>query len=108
MPPTTLGAMADRKAGAASRRTKGGRTTPKSTKTAMRPSAETGRYTPPVPKSQKVSPRWVPILMFALLLGGVLVIVLNYLNLLGHASNGKLLIGLALITAGFVTATNYH
>jgi hypothetical protein len=46
--------------------------------------------------------------MFTLLIAGVLVIVLNYLNLIGHASNGKLLIGLALITGGFITATNYH
>jgi hypothetical protein len=94
---------ADRRTGAASRRTKGGRTTPK----AERP-ADRGRYTPPVPKSQKVSPPWVPVLMFTLLVAGVLVIVLNYLNLIGDASNGKLLIGLALITGGFITATNYH
>ena len=96
--------MAERK-GASSRRTKGGRTTPK----ASRPTTtESGRYTPPIPRSQKVSPIWVPILMFALLIAGTLVIVLNYMNLIGHASNGKLLIGLALITGGFVTATNYH
>jgi hypothetical protein len=96
--------MADRKAGAANRRTNGGRTTAR----AARPTTESGRYTPPIPRSQKVSPRWVPILMFTLLIAGVLVIVLNYLNLIGHASNGKLLIGLALITGGFITATNYH
>ncbi|MDQ4131770.1 MAG: hypothetical protein M3179_00860, partial [Actinomycetota bacterium] len=37
-----------------------------------------GRYTPPVPRSQKVSPIWVPILMFVCLLGGMAMIILNY------------------------------
>jgi hypothetical protein len=68
-----------------------------------------GRYTPPIPREQKVSPRWVPVLMFALLGVGVLVIVLNYVGLLpGDTKNSYLLLGLLLITAGFVTATNYH
>jgi hypothetical protein len=68
------------------------------------------RYTPPVPREQKVSPRWVPILMLALLIAGVLMIVTNYLGLLppGEAHNGYLLGGLALITAGFITATRYR
>ena len=52
---------------------------------------------------------WVPIVMFGCLALGVLVIILNYLNLLpGDASNGYLLVGLGLITAGFITATQYH
>ena len=56
-----------------------------------------------------MSPRWVPVLMFFLLGLGVVVIVANYLNLLpGDADNKYLLVGLGLITAGFVTATNYH
>ena len=68
-----------------------------------------GRYTPPIPKEQKVSPRWVPVLMFTFLALGVIVIVANYLNLLpGDADNKYLLLGLGFITAGFVTATNYH
>ena len=68
--------MAERSSGASSRRTgKGGRTTPKGGQHAPvgRPSSATdsGRYTPPIPKEQKVSPAWVPVLMFALLgLGG--------------------------------------
>ena len=106
--------MAERKSGAASRRTtpKGSRVTPKGSQAAVgRPSSatESGRYTPPIPREQKVSPTWVPVLMFTFLVLGVLVIVLNYVNLLpGDASNGYLLLGLLLITAGFVTATNYH
>jgi hypothetical protein len=107
--------MAERKTGASRRTTpKGGRVTPPKGapgQTVGRPTSATdsGRYTPPIPREQKVSPMWVPILMFALLGLGVLTIVLNYVNLLpGDASNGYLLLGLGFITAGFITATNYH
>jgi hypothetical protein len=108
--------MAQRKA--SDRRTTGGarpssgRITPKKSASAppkVDAGVASGRYTPPIPKEQKVSPRWVPILMFTLLGLGVLVIVLNYLDLLpGDTSNTYLLIGLGLITGGFITATNYH
>ena len=75
------------------------RTTPK----------ETGRYTPPIPKTQKVSPIWVPILMFACLLGGMFMIISNYVGVLPDSpNNGWLLGGLGLITVGFITATRYH
>ena len=68
------------------------------------------RYTPPIPRSEKVSPLWVPILMFACLGIGMLTIILNYVNVLPgkDPSNAYLMIGLALITVGFVTATKYH
>ena len=68
------------------------------------------RYTPPIPKSEKVSPIWVPILMFACLGLGMLIIILNYVNVLPgkDPSNAYLMVGLALITIGFVTATKYH
>ena len=77
-----------------------GRVTPKAT----------GRYTPPVPRSEKVSPKWVPIVMFASLGLGVLVILANYVSLLpgDEPSNLYLLLGLVLITVGFVTATKFH
>ena len=77
-----------------------GRVTPKAT----------GRYTPPVPRSEKVSPRWVPIVMFASLGLGMLVILANYVSLLpgDEPSNYYLLLGLVLITTGFITATKYH
>ncbi len=78
---------------------KGGRVTPKGT----------GRYTPPVPKTQKVSPIWVPIVMFTCLLGGMFMIILNYVSVLPKSPhNGWLLGGLGLITVGFITATRYH
>ncbi|HVM03473.1 MAG TPA: cell division protein CrgA [Acidimicrobiales bacterium] len=67
------------------------------------------RYTPPVPKEMKVSPRWVPVLMFTLLVLGMVVIVANYLEVLpGEAKNTYLFLGLGLITAGFITATRYR
>jgi hypothetical protein len=68
------------------------------------------RYTPPVPKSEKVSPIWVPILMFTCLGVGMLTIILNYVNVLpgDDPSNAYLMVGLALITVGFITATKYH
>ena len=77
-----------------------GRVTPKAS----------GRYTPPVPRSEKVSPRWVPVLMFASLGVGMLVILANYVDLLpgDGPSNMYLLLGLVLITIGFVTATKFH
>ncbi len=77
-----------------------GRVTPKAT----------SRYTPPIPRSQKVSPIWVPILMFASLGIGMLVILANYVSLLpgNGPSNVYLLVGLVLITLGFVTATKFH
>ena len=73
------------------------------------PTDPSGRYTPPIPREQKVSPTWVPVLMFALLAVGALLIVVNYLGVLpGGADNKYLLVGLLLITCGFITATQYH
>ena len=93
----------------------GGRVTPKGgakggTKTPGRATPKgTGRYTPPVPKTQKVSPIWVPILMFSCLILGMLMIILNYVDVLpASPSNGWLLGGLGLITVGFITATKFH
>ena len=92
------------------RKVKGGRVTPKGGQPAPsnRP-APSSRYTPPVPQSQKVSPPWVPVLMFALLGIGLLVIFLNYLGVLpGDTKNSYLLVGLGFILGGIVTATQYH
>ena len=57
----------------------------------------------------KVSPRWVPVLMFTFLGIGTLVIFLNYLGLLPGATDNKyLLVGLGSILAGIITATQFH
>ena len=67
------------------------------------------RYTPPIPREEKVSPRWVPVMMFTLLILGMVIIVANYLEVLpGDAKNTYLFLGLGLITAGFITATKYR
>jgi hypothetical protein len=85
---------------------KGGRVTPPKGSE----KSPTGRYTPPIPQEYKVSPRWVPIAMGILLIGGMLTIVTNYLNLLPgpNPSNSYLLGGLGLITLGFIVATRWR
>jgi hypothetical protein len=81
---------------------------PKATSSRTTPPA-TSRYTPPVPSEYKVSPRWVPVLMFTLLGAGMLMIFLNYLGVVpGGTSNWYLLGGLGLILAGIIAATQYH
>ena len=111
------------------KRKAGGRVTPKGTRPGQLPTATatpgsgssgegsvrraseaSARYTPPTPKALKESPRWVPILMFALLIVGALVIFFNYLGILlpGATNNWYLLVGLAFILGGIVTATQYR
>jgi len=94
-----------------------GRVTPKGGPPKRRPagsssagaSTESGRYTAPIPREMKVSPWWVPALMLAFFGGGVLIILLNYLSLLGGSANNIFLfIGLGLIVAGFITSTRWH
>jgi hypothetical protein len=99
------------------RKVKGGRVTPKGGPAARRPESS-ARYTPPVPKEYKVSPMWVPVLMFTLLGLGLVMIFLNYLGLLpalwwtnppdSDTSNWWLLLGLGSILGGIVTATQYR
>ncbi len=68
-----------------------------------------GRYTPPIPQEFKVSPTWVPVVMFGLLGLGGLVIFLNYLGLLpGATDNLYLLLGLGLVLGGIITSTQFH
>jgi hypothetical protein len=104
--------MASDKRPAPSRRT-GGRVTPKggpTPKSAARTPEASTRYTPPVPRDTKVSGRWVPIVMAVLILLGVLVIFLHYVDVIlpGASSNWWLLAGLMFILGGIVTATQYR
>ena len=64
------------------------------------------RYTPPVPKELKESPRWLPILMFVLLGLGGLVILLRYL--VWPDSNLPVLVGLGFLLGGLYLATKWH
>jgi hypothetical protein len=91
------------------RRVPGGRVTPKGTTPSSGRPGASARYTPPVPQEQKVSPPWVPVLMFGLLGLGALMIFINYLGVLpGGTSNWYLMGGLAAICGGILTATQYH
>lgn len=93
----------------AKRHVPGGRVTPKGTTSDKGRPVSSGRYTPPVPRQVKVSPTWVPVLMFTLLGLGMVVIFLNYLSLLpGGVSNLYLGLGLLSICGGIVTATQYR
>jgi hypothetical protein len=72
---------------------------------------ESGRYTAPIPKSVRRSPPWYGVLVLLLLIGGVVVIVANYLAHLPFASHGSpwgLVAGLVMIFAGFLLATRYR
>ena len=95
------------------RRVQGGRTTPKGgpvrvPKSSTADPTPSARYTPPIPRDVKISPMWVPILMFVFLGLGTLVILINYTGAIWDTSNWVLLGGLAAILAGIVTATQYH
>jgi hypothetical protein len=72
-----------------------------------------GRYTAPTHQQKHApSPRWVPVTMFGLWGGGLLVIILNYMELLpGSADGGNgwyLVAGLVAILAGIMVATQYR
>ncbi len=101
------------------RKVKGGRVTPKGgppvAATSRTTPSASARYTPPVPKELKVSPWWIPALMFGLLGVGTLVIILNYVELLptwgflpDATSNVWLLVGLACILIGIIVATQWR
>ena len=73
------------------------------------PPTASGRYTPPIPRSNKVSPKWMGPLILVLLIAGALMIVLNYFNVMpAGPSNWYLVGGIVLIAGGFVVATQYR
>jgi hypothetical protein len=99
------------------KRKTGGRVTPKggggatgstasSSSGASSGPGESRRYTPPVPEAAKVSPQWVPVLMLALLILGVIVIMLR--NLVFSGNNWLLLVGLGSVLGGLYTATKWR
>ncbi len=92
---------------------KGGRTTP-SAKAGSKAASSAGsvqsqRYTPPVPKGVKSSPRWMGIVIIGLFVLGVLVVILNYGGALpGGVNNLWLIAAIGSIFAGLMMATRYH
>lgn len=88
-----------------------GRTTVKATARVGRYTSpeESGRYTPPVPRGVRRSPRWFGVATLALMVLGVLVILLNYMTVLpGGVSAWYLVGGLVAIFVGFLMATRYR
>jgi cobalamin biosynthesis Mg chelatase CobN len=86
---------------------------PKAKAKAKATAATNVRYTAPSPQARrKPSPRWVPILMFALWGVGLLVIILNYMGVMpGGGEDGSgwyLIAGLVSILGGIMVATQYH
>jgi uncharacterized membrane-anchored protein len=85
-------------------RSSGGRTT-----TPGQASVQSTRYTPPIPKNAKTSPRWMGILIIVMFVIGVAVVILNYTGLLpGGVNNLWLLAAIAAIFVGLILATRYH
>jgi hypothetical protein len=72
---------------------------------------ESGRYTAPIPKYERHSPPWFGALILILLIGGVVIITVNYLAHLPGVSHGSpwgLVVGLVMIFVGFLAATRYR
>ena len=68
-----------------------------------------GRYTEPIPRSVRRSPAWFPWALLSSLGLGVLVIILNYVQVMPDSpTNWYTLGGLIGILAAAVAATYYH
>jgi hypothetical protein len=81
-----------------------GRTTPKGG-----PRQASGRYTEPIPREVRRSPRWYPWLLLGVLLCGVFAIILNYIQVLPSSpTNWYTLGGLIAILATSLGATRYR
>jgi len=94
---------------------KGGRVTPSAKKGSPKGGAspsgsvQSNRYTPPIDRSTKSSPLWMGILIVALFVVGVLVVILNYADLLpGGVNNLWLVAAIGAIFVGLLVATRYH
>jgi uncharacterized membrane-anchored protein len=102
------------KSGPGKAQKKGGRVTPSAKSAAKGGAAASGsvqsnRYTPPIDRSQKVSPRWFGILIVAMFALGVLIVILNYAGLLpGGVNNAWLIAAIGAIFVGLILATRYH
>ena len=72
-------------------------------------SIQSNRYTPPIDRRTKASPKWFGLLVIAMFALGVLVVILNYANLLpGGVNNIWLVAAIGFIFVGLILATRYH
>ena len=98
------------------KRKTGGRVTPKGSRPGDRPVVNpdestrgvhaSARYTPPVPRSMRESPPWVPLLMIVLLVLGAVIIMAR--NLVFSGNNWLTVVGLACILGGLFAATKWR
>lgn len=74
--------------------------------------AKRRRYQPPPKRKPKPSPKWFGATILALMFAGVIVIVLNYLQVMPgtgrQATNLYLFVGLGLIALGFAASTQWR
>jgi len=93
--------------GGASRK---GRSTGRTTTRAVnKPQEASARYTPPVPRSYKQSPRWMGPLILSAFVLGALVIILSYVEVLpDHGSGWYLVGGIVSLVGGLALATQYR
>ncbi len=72
-------------------------------------SIQSSRYTPPIDRNQKVSPRWFGVLIIGMFVLGVVIVILNYADLLpGGVNNAWLIAAIGAIFVGLLLATRYH
>jgi Cell division protein CrgA len=93
--------------GGASRK---GRSTGRATTRAVKqPQTASARYTPPIPRNRKVSPKWMGVAILAAFVLGAAVIILSYVEVLpDHGSGWYLAGGIVLMVTGLGLATQYH
>lgn len=79
-------------------------------KSRQRPKRSARPYAPPPTKRRpKASPRWYGFLVLGLILLGVAIIVLNYMDLIpGGTQQHWLWVGLGIIAGGFAAATRWR
>ena len=111
--PSPMASTAKQGPGRVSKR--GGRVTPSSKGSATKGgsaasgSLQSSRYTPPIDRSSKTSPRWFGVLILSLFILGVVIVILNYAGLLpGGVNNVWLVAAIGSIFAGLLLATRYH
>ena len=60
------------------------------------------------PPKHRRTPRYVPYAFFSSMGAGVLIIVLNYMNIFGTFHNSLLFVGLGLMGLGFFVSTRWY
>ncbi len=108
--PTRRGARADGRTGGGRVTPKGGPVKTHKVTTSVHAASASTRYTPPAPRHETLTPRWVPVAMIGGFVLGFLVIFMHYVDVVlpGALSNWWLLVGLGFILGGIISATQYR